>query len=221
MPATVDPSKPILLTPNTPDVDTLLRAIVHLHAHCILHDGTLATYLPPLSLSKMLAYWQSLLDQVSLGTRHIILQLMPVSSRTANVADPVFAGDSDSSESSPAPTLNIAGSSYEVAGVVSLCKPESETGPFRGEVEKLFTSPNHRRKGVARCVMRELERCAREDGRWSLLLDTTVGTDAEGVYPRLGYVRMGEVKAYGISPVDGREVDEVWFLKDLRRTTEL
>lgn len=133
------------------------------------------------------------------------------------MSDPIFAAD-DSSAPVSAPTVLLSGSEheYEVAGVVSLDKPDAETGPFRAEVQKLFTSPNHRRKGVARTVMGELERCARADGRWSLLLDTTVGTDAEGVYPRFGYERMGVVKGYGISPVDGELVDEVWFWKDLR-----
>lgn len=173
----------------------------------------------------MLAYWQSRLDQVCQGTRHIIVQLLPVSSRTTTVSDPVFVADSNSPVA--APTISLDGAAhgsnheYEIAGVVSLYKPNSETGPFRAEVEKLFTSPNHRRKGVARSVMRELERCARGDGRWSLLLDTTVGTDAEGVYPRLGYESMGVVKGHGISPLEGGLVDEVWFWKDLRATGEL
>lgn len=147
---------------------------------------------------------------------------MPVSCRTTDsrdVAAVVFAADSEDAVS--APTVNIAGEDFEVAGVVSLSKPLSETGPFRGIVEKLFTSPMHRRKGVARMVMRELERLARQDRRWSLMLDTEVGSEAEGVYPRLGYTRMGVVETYGISPKTRELVDEVWFWKDLRKSAEL
>ena len=63
-----------------------------------------------------------------------------------------------------------------------------------------------------------LESVAAEIGRWSLLLDTTVGSDAEHVYPRLGYERVGFLKEYGYHPHDGHLVDEVWYWKDLRKT---
>lgn len=53
----------------------------------------------------------------------------------------------------------------------------------------------------------------------SQMLDIEIGSPAELVYPRLGYTRMGVVPRYGISPKDGRLVDEVWFYKDLREGT--
>lgn len=82
--------------------------------------------------------------------------------------------------------------------------------------------------------MEALERVAVKEGRWNLLLDTTVGTEAEKVYPRLGYLKVGLVRSYGIQPETtnpmhggkegrglmykpGELVDEVWFWKDLRR----
>lgn len=219
MTTTVDHSKPLLLTPSTPNVESILSGIVHIHAQCILHDGTLVTYLPPLSYPKMLAYWRARLDEVSRKSRHIIVNLQPVSSRTAAVSIPLFAADVDPSPATP--TISISGTEYEVAGVVSLYEPESETGPFRGELEKLFTSPNHRRKGVARIIIRELERVAKEDGRWNILLGTIVGTEAEDVYARLGYRLMGTVADYGISPVTGELVDASWFSKDLRSSAPL
>lgn len=220
MTTNIDPSMALLLTPSTPNVETILSGIVHVHAQCILHDGTLVTFLPPLSYPKMLAYWRSRLEEVSQKSRHIIINLQPVSSRTAVVPNiPLFAADIDPSPATP--VISISGVDYEVGGVVSLYKPESETGPFRAELEKLFTSPSHRRKGIARLIIRELERVAREDGRWSILLGTIVGTEAEDVYARLGYRLMGVVKEYGISPIDGGLVDASWFSKDLRSSTPL
>ena len=56
-----------------------------------------------------------------------------------------------------------------VAGVVMLSKPVSQTGPFRGIVEKLFVAPSWRRKGVAKLLMRKLEEVARRDGRTMLV----------------------------------------------------
>lgn len=240
----LDPTKPILLTSNTPHLSTLLSSLAHIHAHCILHDGQLATFLPPFSQSKIYRWWQNLLNEVSTGQRYIILLLLPVSSRNArptDVADVVF--EADSSKIVDTPTLTIDGEEWELAGTVSLVEPITETGPMRSLVEKLFTSPLHRRKGVARTVMRELERLAKEHGRWNIMLDTMIGSPAQGVYPRLGYSKVGEVKAYGIQPKTGDKgaqwlgeervgkgglpappgglVDEVWFWKDLRHSKEL
>lgn len=233
-----DPTQVLLVTPDKRYLSDLLNGIVHIHAHCILHDGQLATFLPPLSHEKLVRYWQTALRQVSAGERHIIVKLRKVSERTIaeddySVAPVIYS--TNGPEHISAPILKLNDETWEVAGVVSLSMPPSETGPMRGLVEKLFTSPMHRRKGVARTIMGELERVAKTEGRWNLLLDTTVGHDAENVYPRLGYEKVGLVKKYGIQPETtnpkhagkegrglpyrpGELVDEVWFAKDLRST---
>jgi len=86
MPPTIEPTTPILLTPSTPHHQTIFAGIVHLHAHCILHNGTLATYLPPLSRPKMLTYRPS---PPRNPPHH-----RPTPAQTATVPDPVSAADS-------------------------------------------------------------------------------------------------------------------------------
>ena len=95
----------------------------------------------------------------------------------------------------------------ELAGYVMLGKPFSHTGPFRGIVEKLLVSPEHRRKGIAKRLMEKLESVAKEARRTMLvsgdarmidsslkdcfqLLDTEAGSPAEVIYPRLGYIQV-------------------------------
>lgn len=117
----------------------LLPSIARLHAACITTDHTLATFLPPLSHDKILASWKEWSSQVEAGTRVIIVQLQ---------------GDADSSE---------------VAGVVSLYMPETETGPHRSEVGRLLVSPEFRKRGLARGLMAVLEDVARERGRWMVV----------------------------------------------------
>ena len=198
-----------------------------MHASCILYNCTLATFLPPLSYSTLYTWWEDRLREVTAGGRHIIVFLSKVSSRTAGKEQevrppfesegidwPIVYPSSSSVESNP---ISHPSSALEVSGVVSLTTPFSQTGPFRGQVEKLFVSPLHRRKGIARRIMTKLEAVALEHGRWNLMLDTELGSEAESVYPRLGYTRLGVVKEYGYSPEDGRLVDEVWFWKDLRK----
>lgn len=102
----------------------------------------------------------------------------------------------------------------EVAGYVVLKDCGSETGRFRAEVLKLLVSPRHRKQGIARRLMEKLEEVALVKGLTMLMLDTTVGTPAEHVYPRLGYHKLGIVPKFGISG-DGRLCDELWFWKML------
>jgi len=211
----------LLLTDSTPDGDTILKGITHLHAACILHDHTMATFLPPLSHDTMHAWWRDRLGEVTSRRRHMIVCLAPTSARTASVPSPFESQEHASPVMSMPPSTSSGPPELDVAGVVSLSMPETQTGPFRGLVEKLFVSPNHRRRGIARLMMARLEQVALAEGRWSLMLDTEKGSDAELVYPRLGYRRLGVVEEYGYSPRDGRLVDEVWFWKDLRKSSPL
>lgn len=48
------------------------------------------------------------------------------------------------------------------------------------------------------------------------MLDTTIGSGAEHVYPKLGYKEVGRIPKYGFSPKNGEFVDEVFFYKDLK-----
>ena len=57
----------------------------------------------------------------------------------------------------------------KATGVVILQLNTTETGRFRGEVQKLIVSPQHRRKGIARKMMGKTEEVAKSEGR-SLLV---------------------------------------------------
>ncbi|EXJ56050.1 hypothetical protein A1O7_08981 [Cladophialophora yegresii CBS 114405] len=203
----------------------IIDGIIHLHVACILHDHTLAAFLPPLSHSQLYQWWEKRLGEVSANERHIIVSVSNVSERTTNLglAAPWAA------EGRGWPVIRVPAdghgvpqaASVEISGVVSLATPFSQTGPFRAEVQKLFVHPMHRRQGIARALMARLETVALDHGRWNLMLDTEVGSAAEDVYPRLGYERLGVVRGYGYSPLDGRLVDEVWYWKDLRKMGRL
>jgi GNAT superfamily N-acetyltransferase len=129
---------PRLYIPSTDH--TLLDSIARLHAACIITDHTLATFLPPLSHNKILASWKVWSEQVTAGTRVIVLQL---------------SGE-DEKES-------------VVVGVASLFMPESETGRHRSEVGRLLVSPEFRKRGLGRRLMGVLEEVARERDRWMVV----------------------------------------------------
>ncbi|KAL1310901.1 hypothetical protein AAFC00_001130 [Neodothiora populina] len=172
----------------------LLPRFAEVHIACVQSDHTLATFLPPFNSdcdstdSRVLKYWEGKATQAAAGDRVIIMQMISPEGGLADV----------------------------LAGFVMLAMPGAETGPFRGSVEKLLVDPRFRRMGVAKQLMHKLEEVAIAQRRHLLVLDTEVGSPAEAVYPRLGYTAVGTIPRYGISPKDGRLVDEIWFYKDLR-----
>jgi GNAT superfamily N-acetyltransferase len=57
----------------------------------------------------------------------------------------------------------------EVAGVVMLDKPQTQTVPHTSWVEKLLVLPEWRRKGVTKRMMLKLEEVAKVEGRTLLV----------------------------------------------------
>ncbi|KAI4728267.1 acyl-CoA N-acyltransferase [Aureobasidium sp. EXF-10728] len=176
--------------------DRLIPAFAFIHEDCVETDNTLATFQPPFQHPnpktpdpRVLHYWMNNAARVEEGTKVIFMQMA------------------------------ISESGHEeLAGYVALASQACETGPFRGSVEKLLVSPRYRRRGIAKRLMSKLEEVALARGTTLLTLDTEAGSPAEGIYPRLGYTRLGAIPRYGVSPKDGRLVDEVFFYKDLRST---
>lgn len=213
-----------VVTTSTPQQDAIVESIVHIHASCIVNDRTMATFVPPLSRSLMSERWHSFLSDTTSGKRVIIVHVSEIADRTYTHQD-LKSPFSSSTEALASllpdhwPTLSPT---LEISGTITLSIPvDSQTGSFRGLVLNFFVSPLHRKRGIGASLMAELERQARDRGRWSLMLDTTVGTPAEKVYERLGWTRLGVVPDYGYRPTgNGDDVelaDEVWFWKDLRK----
>ncbi|KAL7929966.1 acyl-CoA N-acyltransferase [Trichoderma chlorosporum] len=169
----------------------LIPAIIQIHIDCIQSDGALLRFHPPFTpekLQRMESFWNERFSQISTGRRIILIALI-----SSDGKDP---GD--------------------VAGIIELGMTEADTGPFRGDVEMLMVSPNYRRRGLANKLISELEGIAKEKKRTLLLLSTDIGSTAEKyVYPRLGYVLMGTIPGYGISPLDGSLKDGAFFYKQL------
>ena len=70
-----------------------------------------------------------------------------------------------------------------------------------------------RRRGLGAALMRAAERAAIEAGRSLLVLDTA-SPEAERLYARMGWVRVGIVPGYALMP-DGRPCDTTFFFKAL------
>jgi GNAT superfamily N-acetyltransferase len=101
-----------------------------------------------------------------------------------------------------------------IVGTVQLITAMPDNQPHRADVAKLLVHRSARRQGVAARLMAALEDAARAEGKTVLVLDTVTGGDAERLYPRAGWQRVGEVPNYALMP-DGRLCGTTFFHKQL------
>jgi ribosomal protein S18 acetylase RimI-like enzyme len=105
----------------------------------------------------------------------------------------------------------------ETVGTVQVVLAAPENQPHRGEISKMLVHRRCRRRGVAEALMRVAEAAALEAGKTVLVLDTA-SADAERLYDRLGWQRVGVIPAYALWP-DGGSVDTTIFYKVLTSRT--
>jgi GNAT superfamily N-acetyltransferase len=101
-----------------------------------------------------------------------------------------------------------------IVGTVQLVLALPENQPHRADIAKLLVHRRARRQGVAQRLMALADATARDEGRTVLVLDTVTGGDAERLYPRVGWQRVGEVPRYALMP-DGRFCGTTFFCKTL------
>ena len=75
--------------------------------------------------------------------------------------------------------------------------------PHRGDLKKLLVHRSARGRGLARLLMEAAEREAARRGKTLLVLDTATGSDAEAIYPRLGWEPVGVIPDYALWPEGG------------------
>jgi GNAT superfamily N-acetyltransferase len=107
----------------------------------------------------------------------------------------------------------VAEDSGDIVGTVQLILALPENQQHRADLSKMLVHRRARRRGVAAAMVRAAEELARELGKSLLVLDTA-SADAERLYTRLGWVRVGVVPDYALLP-DGRFCDTTFFYRRL------
>jgi ribosomal protein S18 acetylase RimI-like enzyme len=87
----------------------------------------------------------------------------------------------------------------KIAGTVQLHLCTKRNGTHRAEVAKLMTHPSHRQKGIARHLMKEIEKRAKQEGRTLLVLDTREGDPSNLLYQSIGYIEAGRIPNFAQS----------------------
>ena len=93
--------------------------------------------------------------------------------------------------------------SGRIVGTVQLILAQPENQPHRADVAKMLVRRSARRRGIAQHLMAAVDDAAREHGKTLLVLDTVTGGDAERLYQRSGWQRVGSVPNYALWPTGG------------------
>jgi len=101
-----------------------------------------------------------------------------------------------------------------VVGTAQLILSQPDNQPHRADVAKMLVHRRARRRGLAQRLLTALEAEACREGKTVLVLDTVTGGDAERLYARGGWQRVGEIPNYALMP-DGQPCATTYFHKQL------
>ncbi|HEX6038299.1 GNAT family N-acetyltransferase [Longimicrobium sp.] len=101
-----------------------------------------------------------------------------------------------------------------IIGTVQVIGDLPENQPHRADVAKMLVHRSARRQGLGAALMRAAADAACAAGKTLLVLDTVTGSDAERLYTRLGWVRVGVIPNYALMP-NGQPCDTTVFYKSL------
>jgi GNAT superfamily N-acetyltransferase len=99
-----------------------------------------------------------------------------------------------------------------IVGTVQVVFAQPENQPHRADIAKMLVHRRARRQGIGAMLMDAGEVAARTAGKTILVLDTATGSDAERLYQRMGWQRVGVVPDYALWP-DGRPCATTYYYK--------
>lgn len=109
----------------------------------------------------------------------------------------------------------VAEDAAGVVGTVQVVLAEMPNQPHRADVAKMLVHRRGRRRGIGAALLSTAETAAIAAGRSLLVLDTITGTDADRLYTRLGWTRVGEIPDYAQLPA-GELAPTTFFFKRLK-----
>lgn len=102
----------------------------------------------------------------------------------------------------------------KLVGTVQILLATPPNQPHRADVAKLLVLRSARGQGIGASLMEHAEKASRLRGKTLLVLDTATGGDAERLYMRLGWTRVGVIPNYALFP-DGTPCATTIFWKQL------
>ncbi len=110
--------------------------------------------------------------------------------------------------------LLVAEDASGIVGTVQVVLQQPDNQPHRADVAKMLVHSRARRQGIAGRLLAAAETAAVAAGKTVLVLDTVTGGDAERLYARAGWQRVGEIPNYALMP-DGAPCSTTYFHRQL------
>jgi predicted GNAT family acetyltransferase len=98
--------------------------------------------------------------------------------------------------------LLVAEDASGMIGTVQVVLSQPDNQPHRGDIAKMLVLRSARKRGVGALLMTAAENAARDSGKSLLVLDTS-SADAERLYERMGWTRLGVIPGYALWPQGG------------------
>ena len=99
--------------------------------------------------------------------------------------------------------LLVAEDAQGLCGTVQLVLDQPENQSHRADLAKTLVHRRARRQGLGAALMRAAETTARDCGKTLLVRDAATGGDAERLYERMGWQRVGVIPGYALLPRGG------------------
>jgi GNAT superfamily N-acetyltransferase len=112
--------------------------------------------------------------------------------------------------------LLIAEDERGIIGTVHLVLEQPENQPHRADLSKMLVHRRARRRGVGAALLAAAEQVAIDEGRTRLVLDPA-SADAERLYARAGWIRVGVIPGFALMP-DGAPCATTLFYRELAGT---
>jgi GNAT superfamily N-acetyltransferase len=109
--------------------------------------------------------------------------------------------------------LLVAEDEHGIVGTVHLVLAQPDNQPHRADLCKMLVMRRARKQGVGAALMDAAEREARTLGKTLLVLDTA-SQDAERLYARMGWQRLGVVPGFALLP-EGGLCNTTYFYRQL------
>ncbi|HEX7525041.1 MAG TPA: GNAT family N-acetyltransferase [Gaiellaceae bacterium] len=102
----------------------------------------------------------------------------------------------------------------ELVGTAQVVMALPPNQPHRGEIAKMLVHRSARGRGIGELLLEHAESEARAEGKTLLVLDAVTGDDAERLYARCGWTKVGVIPNFALYP-DGRPCATTYFFKAL------
>ena len=90
-----------------------------------------------------------------------------------------------------------------LVGTVTIILKSPPNAQHRGEIAKMMTLSSHRRRGIARALLRHAEREGLKHGKTLWMLDTAAEGGSAALYESEGFVFCGTVPDFALWPYGG------------------